>query len=178
MAQRSLYIITKVYCRSMSCFAMVFWQTAPLVVPRFFAHSGPFCTMWFRQFIQNVTKNDHKDRSHPHSTEHDTQPIGYLISKQVIPYRTRGDTCYPEVSTPNARSLADSSMTNHKPSRSQPFSPFQTLFKPQHWISPQSPHITIDGRPTLSTIHISQTQHHKDEKTCTTTQDCRAKHYY
>jgi hypothetical protein len=25
-----------------------------------------------------------------------------------------------------------------------------------------------DGRPTLSTINTSQTQHHKDEKTCTT----------
>jgi hypothetical protein len=25
-----------------------------------------------------------------------------------------------------------------------------------------------DGRPTLSTLHTSQTQHHKDGKTCTT----------
>jgi hypothetical protein len=25
-----------------------------------------------------------------------------------------------------------------------------------------------DGRPTLSTLNISQTQHHKDQKTCTT----------
>jgi hypothetical protein len=25
-----------------------------------------------------------------------------------------------------------------------------------------------DGRPTLSTLNTSQTQHHKDEKTCTT----------
>jgi hypothetical protein len=61
-------------------------KVAPLAVLRFPAQSGPFCTMWFRQFIKNVTKTGHKDRSHPHSFEHDTQPIAYLISKQVIPY--------------------------------------------------------------------------------------------
>jgi hypothetical protein len=37
----------------------------------------PSCTMWFRKF----TKYDHKLWCHPHSTEHDTQPIEYLISK-------------------------------------------------------------------------------------------------
>jgi hypothetical protein len=42
--------------------------------------------MSFRQFTKNVTKTDHKDRSHPHSTKHDTQPITYLISKQAVPY--------------------------------------------------------------------------------------------
>jgi hypothetical protein len=26
----------------------------------------------------------------------------------------------------------------------------------------------MDGRPTLSTLNTSQTQHHKDGKTCTT----------
>jgi hypothetical protein len=45
---------------------------APLAVLRFFAHSGPFCTMWFRQFTQNITQTGYTDRSHPHSTEHDT----------------------------------------------------------------------------------------------------------
>jgi hypothetical protein len=113
MAQRSLHVVTKVYYRSMPCFAMVSWQTAPLAVLRFPAHSGPFCTMWFRQFTQNVTKTNHKYRSHPHSIEHDTQSIAYLISKQVVPYRTRGGTCCPRVSTPMTQSLADSSMTNH-----------------------------------------------------------------
>jgi hypothetical protein len=54
---------------------------APLAVLRFSAHSGPFCTMWFRQFTQNVKKTGHTDRSHHHSTEHNTQPITYLISK-------------------------------------------------------------------------------------------------
>jgi hypothetical protein len=78
-----------------------------------FPTSGRFCTMWFRQFTQNVTETDHKDRSHPHSTEHDTQTIAYLISKQAVPYRTRGGTCCHGVSTPKIRSLANSSMTNH-----------------------------------------------------------------
>jgi hypothetical protein len=70
-------------------------KVAPLVVLRFPAQSDPFCTMWFRRFTKNVTKTGHKDRSHPHSTEHDTQPIAYLISKQVVPYRTCGGTCCP-----------------------------------------------------------------------------------
>jgi hypothetical protein len=30
-------------------------KVAPLVVLRFLAQSGPFCTMWFRQFTKNVT---------------------------------------------------------------------------------------------------------------------------
>jgi hypothetical protein len=37
----------------------------------------------------------------------------FLISQQAIPYRTRGGTCYPAVSTPKIRFLADSSMTSH-----------------------------------------------------------------
>jgi hypothetical protein len=86
---------------------------APLVVQRFPAHSGPFCTMWFRQFTQNVTQTRHTDRSHLHSTEHDTQPIAYLISKQAVPNQIHGGTCCPGVSTPKIQSLADSSMTNH-----------------------------------------------------------------
>jgi hypothetical protein len=56
-------------------------KMAPLPVLRFPAHSDPFYTMWFRQFTKNVTQTGHTDRSHPHSTEHDTQPIAYLISK-------------------------------------------------------------------------------------------------
>ncbi len=73
----------------------------------------PSSTMWFRQFTKYVTKTDPKVWCHPHSTVHNTQPIAYLISKQAVPYRTRGGTCCPRVSTPKIRSLADSSMTNH-----------------------------------------------------------------
>jgi hypothetical protein len=50
-----------------------------------------------------------------HSSKQGTLPTTSLISKQVAPYRTRGGTCCPGVSTPKTRSLADSSMTNHKP---------------------------------------------------------------
>jgi hypothetical protein len=95
MSQRSLHAVMKGNYRSMSCFATVSRQMAPLAVLWYPTQSGPFCTMWFRQFTQNVTKIDHKDRSHPHSTEHDTQPIAHLISKQTVPYRTSGGTCCP-----------------------------------------------------------------------------------
>jgi hypothetical protein len=40
------------------------------------------------------------------------------------------------------------------------------MLKPQHRSSPWSPHITMDGRPTLNN-NISQTQYHIDGKTCT-----------
>jgi hypothetical protein len=48
-----------------------------------------------------------------HSSEQGTLPTTPLIIKQAIPYRTRGGTCCPGVSTPMTQSLADSSMTNH-----------------------------------------------------------------
>jgi hypothetical protein len=72
-------------------------------------------TKWplLHHVVQPVHKEGHKDGSHPHSTEHDTLPVAYLISKQAIPYRTRGGTCCHGGSTPKIRSLADSSMTNH-----------------------------------------------------------------
>jgi hypothetical protein len=88
-------------------------KRSPLAVQWFPAQNGPSYTMWFGQFTKNVTKTDHKEGSHPHSTEHDTQPTAYLISMQAIPYRNRGGTCCPGVSTPKIRSLADSSMTSH-----------------------------------------------------------------
>jgi hypothetical protein len=49
----------------------------------------------------------------PHTTEQDLKPTASLISKQTVSYRTRGGTCYPRVSTPKTRSLADLSMTIH-----------------------------------------------------------------
>jgi hypothetical protein len=47
-----------------------------------------------------------------HSSEQGTLPTTSLINKQVIPYRTRGDTCCLGVSTPMTQSLVDSSMKN------------------------------------------------------------------
>jgi hypothetical protein len=48
-----------------------------------------------------------------HTAEQDSQPVAALISKQAVPYWTRGSTCCPGVSTPKTQSLADLSMTNH-----------------------------------------------------------------
>jgi hypothetical protein len=48
-----------------------------------------------------------------HSSEQGTPPTASLISKQAVPYWTRGGTYCPGVSTPMTQSLADSSMTNH-----------------------------------------------------------------
>jgi hypothetical protein len=139
---------------------------SPLAVLRFPAQSGPSCTMWFMQFTKNVTKTDHKDRSHPHSNEHDTQPIANLISKQAVPYRTRGGTCYPGVSTPKIQSLADSSIINHITWRNRTVSTISTLLKQQHQSSPRSNHIPTDGRPSLiktqAKLNITE-----DGKTCT-----------
>jgi hypothetical protein len=89
-----------------------------------------------------------------HSSEQGTLPTTSLISKQVVPYRTRGSTCCPGLSTSMTRSLADSSMTNHKLWRSQPSPPFQTLLKPQHQISPQCDRTTSEMRGPSSRIWI------------------------
>jgi hypothetical protein len=76
-------------------------KQSALAVPRFPAQSIPSCTMRFRQFTKYVRKTDHKVWCHLYSTEHDTQPIANLISKQVIPYRTCSSTCCPRGSTPS-----------------------------------------------------------------------------
>jgi hypothetical protein len=123
--------------------------------------------MWFRQFTQNVTQTGHTDRGHPHSTEHDRQPIAYLISKQAVPYQTCGGTCCPGMSTPKIRSLADSSMTSRITWRNPTVSTVPTLLKPQHrsFLGPN--HISMDGRPSLTRtqakLNITQ-----DRKTCMT----------
>jgi hypothetical protein len=127
----------------------------------------PFHTMWFRPFAKYVTKTYHKVWCHPHSIEHDTQPIAYLISKQAIPYWTRGSTCCPGVSTPKIRSLAYSSMINHITRRNPTVSTIPTLLKPQHRSSPWSNHISMDGRPSLTKTQV-QLNITKDGKTCTT----------
>jgi hypothetical protein len=78
-----------------------------------------------RHLLHHMVQADHKvshkvcdiydknNDAHPHSTEQDTQPIAFLISKQVIPYQTRGDTCCPGVSTSKIQFLIDSSTTCH-----------------------------------------------------------------
>jgi hypothetical protein len=100
----------------------------------------PSCTMWFRKFTKYVTKTDHKVWCHPHSTEHDTQPIAYLISKQAVPCRTCGGTCCPGVSIPKIHSLANLSMTDHITDGIQPSPPFWPCSN--HCIDPHHSQIT------------------------------------
>jgi hypothetical protein len=125
-------------------------KRSPLTVLRFPTQNIPSCTMWFRQFTKYVTKSSHNVWCHPHSPEHDTQPIVFLISRQAVPYRTHVGTCCPRVSTPEILSLVDSSMTSHITWRSPTVSTIPTLLKPQHRSSPQSNHILTDGRPSLT----------------------------
>jgi hypothetical protein len=83
--------------RSMSCFATDSWTNGPHRLD--FPHKRP------------LLHKHHKVWWHSHSTEHDTQPIANLISKQVITYQTRGGTCCSRVSTPKIHSFGDSSTT-------------------------------------------------------------------
>jgi hypothetical protein len=167
MTQRSLHVVINVYYSSMSCFAMVSWQTVHVCSAKVSRINVPSCTMWFRQFTKYVTKTDHKVWCYPHSTEHDTQPIAYLISKQVVPYWTRGCTCFSGVSTPKIWSLADSSMTNHVTWRNSTVSTIPSLLKPQYRSSPWSNHISMDGRPSLTKTQ-AKLNIAKDGKTCMT----------
>jgi hypothetical protein len=78
--------LTKVYYRSMSCFAMNSLAKAPVAVLRILQQSP---------LLHHVVQADHKvchmydtkNDARPHSTEQHIQPIAFLISKQTIPYR-------------------------------------------------------------------------------------------
>jgi hypothetical protein len=167
MAQRSLHAATKVYYKSMSCFATVPRQMVPACSAKVSRTNIPSCTMWFRQFTKYVTKTDHNVWCHPHSTEHDTQPMAYLISKQAVSYRTRGGTRCRRVSTTKIQSLADLSMTNHITWRNPTVSTIPSLLKPQHRSSPRSNVILMDGRPSLTKTQV-KLNITKDGKSCTT----------
>jgi hypothetical protein len=84
-------------------------QTVPACSAKVSHTNVPSCTTWFRQITKYVTKYD----VNLHSTEQDTTPIVFLISWQVVPYRTCGGTCCPMGSTPKIQSLADSSTSCH-----------------------------------------------------------------
>jgi hypothetical protein len=111
VAQRSLHVATNVYYRSISCFDTVSrvdtWYHGPACSAKVsqvdMRYHDPSCTVWAWA----------KSQANPHSSKQDMLHIVFLISKQIIPYRTRDVTCYPRVSTPNIRSLADSSTTCH-----------------------------------------------------------------
>jgi hypothetical protein len=84
-----------------------------------------------------------------HSSDQGTLATTSLISKQAVPYRTRGVTCCPGVSTPMTRSLADSSMTNHI----------------TRWI--QSVSTILNLAQTTSSKLTTATSHHDGWKTST-----------
>jgi hypothetical protein len=109
MNQRSLHAVTKVYYKSMTCFATVSPTKGLACHAKVSPTKGPSCTIWVRHFTKYVTKYE----ANPHSTEQDMLPIVFLISKKAIPYRTHGDTCCHGVSTPKIWSTAYSSTTSH-----------------------------------------------------------------
>jgi hypothetical protein len=101
-----------------------------------------------------------------HSSEQGTLPTASLISKQVVPYRTRGGTCCPGASTFDSvlsrfkhdkpHHLTDSNRLHH----SKPCS--------NHNIKPHHGHLTSrQMEDQLAQHSTGQTQHHKDGKTCT-----------
>jgi hypothetical protein len=159
MDQRSLHAITKVCYKSMSYFATVSQQTVPACSAEVSRTKRPL--------LHHVVQAFHKEGSHPHSTEHDTQPTSHLISKQAILYWTRGGTCCSRVSTRKIQFLADSSMTSHITWWNPTVSTIPTLLKPQHRSSPRSNHISTDGRSSLTKTQ-AKLNFTKDEKSCTT----------
>jgi hypothetical protein len=98
-------------CTTGVCLALLWFpeQTVPACSAKVSCTNVPSYTMWFMWFTSIVTEYD----AIPHSTKQNAQPIAFLISRQVIPYQTSGDTCCPRVSTAKIRSLADSSTTCH-----------------------------------------------------------------
>jgi hypothetical protein len=159
MAQRSLHAVTKVYYRLYAklCYDSTQYDSIAKVSRGSHGTTAPLAPCEFGRVIMPIS----------HSFEQGTLPTASQISKQVIPYRTHGDTCCPGVSTPKIRSLADSSMINHIPGWNPTVSTIPTLLKPQHRSSPWSNHISTDGRPSL-TKSQAKLNITKDEKTCTT----------
>jgi hypothetical protein len=177
MAQRSLHAVTKAYYRSMSCFATdSHTKWLRLQCRGFLQKVAPFAPCGSSS-SQRMSQRWVTQTGHPHSTEHDTQPIAYLISKQAIPYQTRGGTCCPGGSTPNIRSLADSSMTSHvtwqNPNHLHHSNLAQTTSSILTMVNSH-----LDGWETISHKDTSQTQHHKGWKDMYDSHDCMAKHNY
>jgi hypothetical protein len=117
----------------------------------------PSCTVWFRR----ITKYD----VIPHLFQQDTQPIVSLISRQAVPYWTRGGTCCLVVSTTKIWSLADSSTTCHDGVKHLHHSNHCS----SHSIDPHTVNSHLDRWKTtkLSQRH-KPTEHQKGWKTCMT----------
>jgi hypothetical protein len=123
-------------------------------------------SLWLKPLLHLVNQNT--SCIFPDTTEQDSQPTTSIISKQVIPYQTCGGTCCHGVSTPKTWSLVDSSMTNHTTWRNPTVSTI-----PPHAQTTTSILTTINSHHDgwkIKTLNnnTSQTQRHKDGKTCTT----------
>jgi hypothetical protein len=103
--------VTKVYYRSMTCFASVSSVdtryrgsdcNAKVSRDRYAVH---------QPLLHHVGRA--KSQVNPHSSEQDTQPTIFPISKEDAPYRTHGGTYCPMVSAPKNQSLANPSTTCH-----------------------------------------------------------------
>jgi hypothetical protein len=131
-------------------------------------YHGPSCTMWAWA----------NDNATSHSSEQYTLPTTSHISKQVIPYRTRDDTCYPGMSTPKIQSLADSSMTNHNTWRNPTVSTISNLAQTTASNLNHS-HLTPRWMEDQYSQHSTQAKLNIIKwKTCTMTQDYMTKQYY
>jgi hypothetical protein len=66
-----------------------------------FPSSSPACSAKVSPNLSPLLHHEYPSHimRHSHAIKQDTLPIASLISKQVVPYRTHGDTCSPEVST-------------------------------------------------------------------------------
>jgi hypothetical protein len=148
----------------MSCFAMDSPSKAPLAVLRT-PHQRPL----LHHVVEAFTKYD----AIPHSTEQDALHIVFLISKQAVPYRIHGVTCYPRVSTPKIWSLADLRTTCHDG--------INHLHQANHYSNHNiNPHIVtshLDGwkTTTLSQRHNPNSTSQRMEDLYNTN-DYRAKH--
>jgi hypothetical protein len=103
-----------------------------------------------------------------YTSEQDSQPIAPLISKQAAPYWTCGGTCYHGVSTPKTQSFIDMSMTIHITRRNPTISTIPTHAQTTALILTMvTSHHNGWKSNTLNT-NTSQTQHHRDGRTCMT----------
>jgi hypothetical protein len=165
MAKRSLHNVTKGHYRSMSCFGMVSRTNGPRLQCYGFPHKRPLLHHVVQAIHKVWRKVCHKVWWHSHSTEQDRQPIAVLISKQVIPYRTRGGTyCPGGGATPKIQSLADSSTICHDGINHLHHSNHCS----NHSIDPHMINSHLDGWKTTLSQRRKPTQYHKGWKTCTT----------
>jgi hypothetical protein len=126
----------------------------------------PVCSANVSSWLEPLLHLVHQITSYvfPHTTKQDSLPTASLISRQAVPYRTRGGTCCPGVFTPKTRSSVGlSHITWQNPAVSTITTHVQTTASILTTVTSH-----FDGWKTESqNNNTSQTQHNKDGKTCT-----------